>query len=144
MNGDTINGRKIEIIYRDTASGNPAVAKQLSQELLVRDKVDVLGGYALSPAAAGDAPLINDTKTPTLLFHVASPVLTLGGVGGVYGAIVGAPVYLSQLVSPHYWLFSIGFLLIAVVMSGKNGLIGIVEGAAQAWGKFKDSPAKKT
>ena len=76
LNGDTINGRKIEIIYRDTASGNPAVAKQLSQELLVQDKVDVLGGYALSPEAAGVAPLINETKTPTLLFHVASPVLT--------------------------------------------------------------------
>ena len=76
LNGDTINGRKIEIVYRDTASGNPAVAKQLSQELLVQDKVDVLGGYALSPEAAGVAPLVNETKTPTLLFHVASPVLT--------------------------------------------------------------------
>jgi branched-chain amino acid transport system substrate-binding protein len=94
LNSDTINGRKIEIIYRDTASGNPAVAKQLSQELLVQDKVDVLGGYALSPEAAGVAPLIDETKTPTLLFHVASPVLALGGVGGVYGAIAGAPVYM--------------------------------------------------
>jgi branched-chain amino acid transport system substrate-binding protein len=76
LNGDTVNGRKIEILYRDTASGNPAVAKQLTQELLVQDKVDVLGGYALSPEAAGAAPLVNETKTPTLLFHVASPVLT--------------------------------------------------------------------
>ncbi len=76
LNGDTVNGRKIEIIYRDTASGNPAVAKQLSQELLVQEKIDILGGYALSPEAAGVAPLVNETKTPTLLFHVASPVLT--------------------------------------------------------------------
>jgi len=75
LNGDTVNGRKIELIYRDTASGNPAVAKQLSQELLVQAKIDVLGGFALSPEAAGVAPLINETKTPTLLFHVASPVL---------------------------------------------------------------------
>ena len=51
------------------------------------------------------------------------------------GAIVGAPVYmivkyLSQLANPNYWLFSIGVLLIAVVMSGKNGLIGIFESVA--------------
>lgn len=76
LNGDAVDGHKIEIIYRDTASGNPAVAKQLSQELLVQDKVDILGGYALSPEAAGVAPLVNETKTPTLLFHVASPALT--------------------------------------------------------------------
>ncbi len=59
-------------------------------------------------------------------------LLALGGVGSIYGAILGAPVYMivkyvSQLVSPHYWLFSVGILLIAVVMSGKNGLIGISE-----------------
>ena len=149
LNSDTINGRKIEIIYRDTASGNPAVAKQLSQELLVQDKVDVLGGYALSPEAAGVAPLIDETKTPTLLFHVASPVLAPGrSWRRLRRHRRRACLYDRQVsfaaVSPHYWLFSIGFLLIAVVMSGKNGLIGIVEGAAQAWGKIKDLPARKT
>jgi branched-chain amino acid transport system permease protein len=59
-------------------------------------------------------------------------LLALGGVGSIYGAILGAPVYMiikyvSQLVSPQYWLFSVGLLLIAVVTSGKNGLIGIWE-----------------
>ncbi len=59
-------------------------------------------------------------------------LLALGGVGSIYGAILGAPVYMivkyvSQLISPHYWLFSVGVLLIAVVMSGKNGLLGIFD-----------------
>lgn len=59
-------------------------------------------------------------------------LLALGGVGSIYGAILGAPVYMivkyvSQLLSPHYWLFSVGILLIAVVMSGKNGLLGIFD-----------------
>ncbi len=75
QNGDTVDGHKIEIIYRDTASGNPAVAKQLTQELLVQEQIDILGGYAISPEAGGVAPLVNETKTPTLLFHVASPAL---------------------------------------------------------------------
>ncbi len=59
-------------------------------------------------------------------------LLALGGVGSIYGAILGAPVYMivkyvSQLFNPHYWLFTIGFLLITVMLSGKNGLIGIFE-----------------
>ena len=43
VHGDTVNGRKIEVIYRDT-TGNPATAKQLTQELVTRDKVQFLGG----------------------------------------------------------------------------------------------------
>src|SRR5882757_10526436 len=43
VRGDTVNGRKVEVIYRDT-TGNPATAKQLTQELVTRDKVPVPGG----------------------------------------------------------------------------------------------------
>ena len=74
QHGDTAGGRKIEIIYRDSGS-DPAKAKQLVQELVVRDKVSFLGGFGLSPEAAAAAPLINQAKIPAFLFHVASPAL---------------------------------------------------------------------
>jgi branched-chain amino acid transport system permease protein len=69
-------------------------------------------------------------------------LLALGGVGSIYGAILGAPVYMivkyiSQLISPHYWLFSVGVLLIAVVMSGKNGLLGIFDSLKSRLGPRK-------
>ena len=74
LHGDTAGGRKIEIIYRDTG-GDPAKAKQLVQELVVRDKISFVGGFGLSPEAAASAPVINQAKIPAFLFHTASPAL---------------------------------------------------------------------
>jgi branched-chain amino acid transport system substrate-binding protein len=72
LNGDVVNGRKIEVIYRDT-TGNPANAKQLTQELITRDKVSFIGGYGLSPEANASAPIINSAKVPAFLYHASSP-----------------------------------------------------------------------
>lgn len=72
--GETAGGRKIELVYRDSG-GDPAKAKQLVQELVVRDKVSFVGGFGLSPEAAASAPVINQAKIPAFLFHTASPAL---------------------------------------------------------------------
>ena len=45
QHGDTVAGKKIEIIRKDTGGIAPDVAKRLSQEVIVRDKVDILGGF---------------------------------------------------------------------------------------------------
>jgi branched-chain amino acid transport system substrate-binding protein len=75
QHGATASGRKLELVYRDTGGPNPAQAKRLAEELLVRDKVSILGGLYLSPEAAAAAPAVNETKTPALLFNAASPSL---------------------------------------------------------------------
>ena len=75
VRGPVTAGRRMELIYRDTGGPNPAQAKRLAEELLVRNKVAVLGGLYLSPEAAAAAPAINETKTPALLFNAASPSL---------------------------------------------------------------------
>jgi branched-chain amino acid transport system substrate-binding protein len=72
LHGDVVNGRKIEVVYRDT-TGNPATAKQLTQELVTREKVSFLGGYGLTPEANASASVINSAKIPTFLYHAASP-----------------------------------------------------------------------
>jgi ABC-type branched-subunit amino acid transport system substrate-binding protein len=53
--------------------GNPATAKQLTQELVTREKVQFRGGYGLTPEANASASIVNSAKVPTFLFHVASP-----------------------------------------------------------------------
>ncbi len=73
IHGDMAGGRKIEFIYRDIGGPNPAVAKRLAEELLVRDKVSILGGFYLTSDAAAAGSVINQTKTPTVLFVAASP-----------------------------------------------------------------------
>jgi len=72
LHGDVVNGRKIEVVYRDT-TGNPATAKQLTQELVTREKVSFLGGYGLTPEANASASVINSAKIPTFLYHASSP-----------------------------------------------------------------------
>src|SRR3954462_12648366 len=56
MHGDTVAGKKIEIITKDVGGPAPDVAKRLSQGLVVRDGVDILAGWVLTPnaMAAGD------------------------------------------------------------------------------------------
>src|SRR5688572_27036143 len=64
QHGKMAGGRNVELVYRDTGGPNPAQAKRLAEELLVRDRVTILGGLYLSPEAAAAAPAVNETKTP--------------------------------------------------------------------------------
>lgn len=75
LNGNRVGGREVELIYRDTGGTNPAVAKRLAEELIVRDKVSLLGGFYLSPEATAIASVITQTKTPAVLFVAASPAI---------------------------------------------------------------------
>ena len=52
QHGDTVAGKKIEFIRKDVGGTAPDVAKRLAQELVVRDKVDILAGFALTPERA--------------------------------------------------------------------------------------------
>src|SRR5271156_6154130 len=50
LRGTVVGNRKVEIIFRDTV-GDPAAAKRLTEELVVKDRVAILGGYMLTPEA---------------------------------------------------------------------------------------------
>src|SRR5690348_14772404 len=52
QNGDTFSGRKVELIVKDDSPGTSGdVSKRLAQELVVKDKVDILAGFGLTPSA---------------------------------------------------------------------------------------------
>ncbi len=63
QHGNTIAGRKIELIVKDD-TGTPDVTKRLAQEMVVNDKVDVLAGFGLTPLALATAPVATQSKTP--------------------------------------------------------------------------------
>jgi branched-chain amino acid transport system substrate-binding protein len=75
IHGDTVGGRKVEIVFRDMAGPNPANSRRLAEELVVRDKVSILGGFYLTSDASAAAAVINQTNTPAVLFVAASPTL---------------------------------------------------------------------
>ena len=76
QNGDTVNGRKIQLIIRDTTGPNPEIAKRLAQELVTRDKVDFLAGFGFTPEALAVAPIATEAKTPMVVMNAASSVVT--------------------------------------------------------------------
>ena len=75
-NGDHVAGKKVEIIVRDTTGPVPEVAKRLAQELVVRDKVDFLAGFGLTPEALAVAPVAEQAKKPMIVMNAASSVVT--------------------------------------------------------------------
>jgi branched-chain amino acid transport system substrate-binding protein len=75
QNGATAAGRRIEIVLRDDG-GVPDNSKRIAQELLVRDKVDILAGFGLTPIALAVAPLATETKTPMVVMAAATAIVT--------------------------------------------------------------------
>jgi branched-chain amino acid transport system substrate-binding protein len=76
QHGDKVAGRKIEIIAKDTTGPAPEVAKRLAQELVVRDKVDFLAGFGLTPEALAVAPIAEQAKKPMIVMNAATSVIT--------------------------------------------------------------------
>jgi branched-chain amino acid transport system substrate-binding protein len=76
QNGDRVAGRKIELIVRDDTGTAPEVSKRLAQELIVKDKVDVLAGFGFTPAALAVAPLSLEAKKPMVVMNAATSIIT--------------------------------------------------------------------
>src|SRR5262249_60349427 len=49
LHGDTVAGKKIEIIQRDDGGPAPEGAKRLAPELITRENLDILAGFCISP-----------------------------------------------------------------------------------------------
>lgn len=74
--GGKLSGHDVQLIYRDTGGPNPGATRSLAQELIVKDKVDYLGGFVFTPNALAVAPLIQQSRTPTVIFNAATSDIT--------------------------------------------------------------------
>ena len=75
QNGNTVAGRKIELIVKDDG-GVPDATKRMAQELVVNDKVGVLSGFGLTPLALATAPIATQSKTPMVVMAAATSSIT--------------------------------------------------------------------
>jgi branched-chain amino acid transport system substrate-binding protein len=73
--GDTVAGKKIEIIRKDTGGPNPDVAKRLAQELVVRDNVDILAGFTLTPEAMAASDISAEAKKFMVIMNAATSII---------------------------------------------------------------------
>jgi branched-chain amino acid transport system substrate-binding protein len=69
-------GVKIELITRDDTGPNPDKAKQLAQELVVRDRVNLLAGVIFTPNALAIAPIATEAKVPFVIMNAGTAVIT--------------------------------------------------------------------
>jgi len=71
-NGDTIGDKKLEFVRRDSTGPNPDVVKRLGQELIFREKVQILHGIDFTPNVLALAPVLTEGKTPGIITGAAT------------------------------------------------------------------------
>ncbi len=76
QNGDTVAGKKIVLIRKDTGGIAPDLAKRLAQELVVRDRVDILAGFALTPNALAVGDVSHQAKKFMVVMNAATSIIT--------------------------------------------------------------------
>ncbi len=76
QHGDTVAGRKVQVLARDTTGPLPDVAKRLAQELVVREKVDFLAGFGLTPEVLAVAEIATQAKKPMIVMNAATSIIT--------------------------------------------------------------------
>jgi branched-chain amino acid transport system substrate-binding protein len=77
VHGKTVKGPKgdeieVQFIYRDAASAGADKAKQLMEELVLRDKVNMVAGFDLTPHAMAVANIATESKIPVLLMNAGA------------------------------------------------------------------------
>jgi len=75
QNGDTVAGKKIELVIKDDTS-LPDVTRRLAQELVVNEKVNVLAGFGITPSALAVGPIATQSKTPEVVMAAATSSIT--------------------------------------------------------------------
>jgi branched-chain amino acid transport system substrate-binding protein len=70
--GDAPGGKKIELVRRDTGGPNPEVAKRLVQEVVTREKAQILIGPDFTPNTLAAAPIVTEAKVPTFVIGAAT------------------------------------------------------------------------
>jgi branched-chain amino acid transport system substrate-binding protein len=73
--GESVAGRKVEVILKDDGGLQPDVTKRLAQELVTKDRVQVLAGFGLTPLAMAAAPIATQAKVPMIVMAAATSVI---------------------------------------------------------------------
>lgn len=111
VHGDTVAGRKIQLILKDDTT-TPDVARRLAQDLIVNDKVDILA-VGITPATLAIAPLVTEAKVPTVIM-----------VSGTAAVIDRSPMFVrvsftlgQQSSIMGDWAYKNGIRKVAIVQS---------------------------
>jgi branched-chain amino acid transport system substrate-binding protein len=89
QHGDTVAGRQIQITIRDDG-GVADNARRLIQEMIVDQKVDILG-IGITPTSLAIAPLVTESKKATLVMSSGASITTTKSPYFVRAGFILAP-----------------------------------------------------
>jgi branched-chain amino acid transport system substrate-binding protein len=89
QHGDTVAGRKIALTIRDDG-GAADTARRIIQEMIVNDKVDIVG-IGITPTALAIAPLVTEAKKATLVMSSGASITTTKSPYFVRAGFILAP-----------------------------------------------------
>ncbi|TIW21924.1 MAG: ABC transporter substrate-binding protein [Mesorhizobium sp.] len=75
LNGAKVGNDDVEIVYRDLPAANPAQAKSLAQDLVVKEHVQYLAGFYFTPDAMAVTPLLEQANVPMVIMNAATSVI---------------------------------------------------------------------
>jgi branched-chain amino acid transport system permease protein len=120
---------------RMPALGAPVRRRLVAVFALSAALAGVAGGLLAQTTQFVGLEALSFTRSAELLI-----ILVLGGTGRLYGGVVGAPLfmlaqnYLSGI-DPAYWQFWLGLLLVAIVLVGRGGILGLADRLARLAGR---------
>lgn len=112
---------------RMPAIGAPVRKRQVLIFTIAAGVAGIAGGLLAQTTQFVGLEVLGFPRSAELLI-----MLVLGGAGRLYGALIGAALfmvaqeYLSGL-NPVYWQFWIGLLLVAAVLFARGGIVGAAE-----------------
>ncbi|HEX4112354.1 MAG TPA: ABC transporter substrate-binding protein [Stellaceae bacterium] len=134
--GDTIAGRKIEIIRKDDTGLAPDVSKRVTQELAVRDKVDIIFGGCWSPNAFASAPVVTAAKIPFFIIVAATDGIPAKSPYMVrLSQPVSVPVYTMGMWASEKKGWKVGYSAVVDYVLGTAGANAFRAGMTAGGGK---------
>ena len=70
--GNQVAGREVVLVVKDETGPSPDVVKRIVQELIVKEKVELIAGFDFTPNAIAIAPLATQAKIPVVITNAAT------------------------------------------------------------------------
>lgn len=126
-----------ENVQRMHAIGTPVYTRLVTIYTISAAIAGVAGGLFAQSNAFVTLDVLSFARSGTILI-----ILIFGGIGRLYGAFVGAVVYMileDQLakLSPEFWEFGVGLVLVLTVLFARQGLLGLLRTVGHLLSKAK-------
>jgi branched-chain amino acid transport system permease protein len=137
--GQSLTGIR-ENILRMHAIGSPVRRRVIICYTISAAIAGIAGGLLAQTTAYVNLAVLGLDRAATVLI-----VLILGGYGRLYGAFIGAVVYLAlehflAQVYPTAWQLGLGLLLVVIALFARNGILGLGETLWRRFGPRRAAP----